>query len=499
MHSAVLANGRVVYLDKVENYTKIRLSNGQHAYSVEYDPRANKAVALSYKTNAFCSGGSFLADGTLVSVGGNAPLPDFDPTIGDGFKAVRFLKRTPVGTEDGQSWIEDSHKLDTNRWYPTAQIQGNGDVWVVSGSLNGLDPSKDQNNNPTWEMLDPSGNSKITSTPMDILVENQPYYMYPIISLLPNGCNHVFVSKSSQVFCPLSNTVQASHPDLPGLYRTYPNAGGAIMLPLSSKNNWTPSFFICGGGAYQDITSPTDPSCGRINPLATNANWEMDALPYGRTMGEMQLLPDGKILILNGAGQGSEGFLLAKNPITQALLYDPNAALGKRFSTLASSSIPRLYHSVTNLLPDGSVLIGGSNPNEMPILTPDAGHPFATEFRVERFDPPYSGSTNRATGLILSSVNLKANGSKFTVRFTTPQNPKTLIVSLFYQGFNTHAVHMGERVLILSFTGFNTNSRKQTITVTMPPSSNIAPPGGAWLYVLADGVPAEMASYVTVS
>lgn len=49
MHAGLMPNGRVIFLDKVENYTKIKLSDGQYAYSVEYDPATNKFTALSYK------------------------------------------------------------------------------------------------------------------------------------------------------------------------------------------------------------------------------------------------------------------------------------------------------------------------------------------------------------------------------------------------------------------------------------------------------------------
>ena len=49
MHAGLLPNGRVVFLDKVENYTQIKLPNGQYAYSAEYDPATNEAVGLEYK------------------------------------------------------------------------------------------------------------------------------------------------------------------------------------------------------------------------------------------------------------------------------------------------------------------------------------------------------------------------------------------------------------------------------------------------------------------
>lgn len=49
MHAGLMPNGRVVFLDKVEDYTQLRLPNGQFAYSAEYDPRTNTRVPLSYR------------------------------------------------------------------------------------------------------------------------------------------------------------------------------------------------------------------------------------------------------------------------------------------------------------------------------------------------------------------------------------------------------------------------------------------------------------------
>lgn len=49
MHAGLMQNGRVVFLDKVENYSQLKLGNGQFAYSAEYDPKTNTRVPLSYK------------------------------------------------------------------------------------------------------------------------------------------------------------------------------------------------------------------------------------------------------------------------------------------------------------------------------------------------------------------------------------------------------------------------------------------------------------------
>lgn len=51
MHAGLMPNGRVVFLDKVEAFTQLKLPNGQYAYSAEYDPETNQALGLSYKVN----------------------------------------------------------------------------------------------------------------------------------------------------------------------------------------------------------------------------------------------------------------------------------------------------------------------------------------------------------------------------------------------------------------------------------------------------------------
>lgn len=123
MHVALAQNGRAIFIDKVENYTQLVLPDGYYAYSAEYDPVTNEAVPLSYKTNAFCSGGIFMANGTLLNVGGNAPLTFIDPTVGDGFQGLRYLTRSLTDASlDGESWSEPGNQLNTARWYASVQV-----------------------------------------------------------------------------------------------------------------------------------------------------------------------------------------------------------------------------------------------------------------------------------------------------------------------------------------------------------------------------------------
>jgi hypothetical protein len=237
--------GTLLTCPRLENYTKLRTADGYFAMSSEYDPQSNKAVPLAYLTNAFCSGGTFLADGRVISVGGNAPLTWLDPNIGDGFTAIRYLQRSSSDASlNGQDWKEPGNKLASARWYATAQTMPDGTVFVASGSLNGLNPTVLSNNNPTYEILSPEGVTQGNNIPMDILAKNQPYYMYPFVHLLRDGTLFVFVSKACQIFNVGTNTIVKELPDLPGDYRTYPNTGGSVLLPLSSANNCR----CCPGG-----------------------------------------------------------------------------------------------------------------------------------------------------------------------------------------------------------------------------------------------------------
>jgi hypothetical protein len=501
MHAALMPNGRVVFLDKIENYTQVNLTTGGYAYSSEYDPVTNEAVPLAVQSNPFCSGGTFLANGTLLSVGGNGPLAWLDPTISNGFRGLRYLTRSSETSDfDGQDWVEPGNRLDTARWYPSVQTLANGSIFVASGSLNGGDPTKPINNNPSFEILDPEGVSHGVSINMPLLVKAQPYYMYPFVHLLPTGDLFVFTSKSSELFSVSDLKVTKSLPDLPGDYRTYPNTGGSVLLPLSSTNNWSSSVIICGGGAYQDIDSPTDPSCGHIDPLAEDSAWEIDAMPEGRGMVEGTLLLDGTVLWLNGANMGAQGFGLAANPTMEALIYDPAATLGDRWTRGAISQIPRLYHSVALLLLDGTVMIAGSNPNVMPVLQTFREAPYATEFRVEIYTPPYlSGgrANSRPTNVVLSELDLSAQ-SDLVINFNCTQNAKNLKVVLYHGGFVTHSLHMGHRMLYLDTVGFRTGDTGQTVIASMPGNMNLTPPGPYVVYVVVDGVP-SVGQFVNVS
>jgi hypothetical protein len=95
-------------------------------------------------------------------------------------------------------------------------------------------------------------------------------------------------------------------------------------------------------------------------------------------------LPDGTFLILNGALQGVAGFGLASDPNLSALLYDPSQPIGSRMSILNNTIVARLYHSEATLLPDGRVLVSGSDPKTD---FPNGTVRYPEEYRIEVTSP----------------------------------------------------------------------------------------------------------------
>jgi hypothetical protein len=316
--------------------------------------------------------------------------------------------------------------------------------------------------------------------------------MYPFLHLLPDGSLFIFADRASEVFNVSGNTTVKAMPEMPGMHRTYPNTGGSVMLPLHKGNNYEPEIMICGGGQTQAIDSFCDATCGRVRPTSADPEWQMTSMPEPRGMVEGVLLLDGTVLWLNGCQKGAQGFGLASEPALEALIYNPAKC---RWSVSGRTKIARLYHSVALLLLDGTVLMAGSNPNEMPVTMDhvDVKNPhkaFPTDFRVEIYTPPYlrgDKASQRPTHVKLSNQTLCVD-SRFTVEFNVTNVLKTLDIILFTNGFVTHSVHMGQVLVYLENNGWETLSNGRKRTRVGMPGIKIAP-GPYVVYVVANGVP----------
>lgn len=224
--------------------------------------------------------------------------------------------------------------------------------------------------------------------------------------------------------------------------------------------------------------------------------WVMEEMPMPRVMSELVLLPTGDLIIINGASNGTAGWEDAVNPVLNPVLYltnepDPE----RRFVVLNPSSIPRMYHSSAVLLPDGSILVGGSNPHKVYNFT---ARPYPTELSLEAFHPYYLDP--QFVPLRPSIVSVRARqkivfyGQMFSVVFVLPLHRPHLGISvvLMTPSFSTHSLGMNQRMLVMevvSLAQLSTSAYK--ITVGGPPTSTVAPPGYYMLFVVHAGVPSQ--------
>lgn len=232
--------------------------------------------------------------------------------------------------------------------------------------------------------------------------------------LLPNNLLFIFANRDSILYNWQTNTVTKTLATIPGEPRNYPSAGSSVMLPLTAADGWTGAqVLVCGGaaaGAFRNTAAqlPASITCGRMTVTDAAPAWAMEDMPMRRNMGDMVLLPTRNVLIINGAGKGSQGWGFASAPVQTPVLYSPANAAGTRFQTLAGSAIPRMYHSTANLLPDARILVAGSNTHQFYTFT----GAFPTELRIEAFSPPYLGGARPTLSGVPGALGY---GKAFTV------------------------------------------------------------------------------------
>ncbi|KAI5120664.1 hypothetical protein M0805_008001 [Coniferiporia weirii] len=505
---------KVYIVDKTENNpTQI---GGHPAWAAEYNVNDDTGRAMDAVTNSFCAGGAVLGNGTWVNAGGNQAVtwggltansqnggaPYDDP---DGGQSLRLLD--PCDDETCDWVVHSDNAMTTRRWYPSVETLEDGSVFIIGGDLWGGFVNSEGNNNPTYEFF-PSRGDPITSS---LLETTLPANLYPITFLLPSGKLLIQLNWATAVLDYNSGELTTLD-DVPDAVRTYPASAGTVMLPLTPANNWTATITFCGGTNLQPDQWETNwniaefaasSSCVKLTPDQSSSYVQEDPLPEGRSMVSMVLLPDGKILGLNGANTGVAGYgndswaigqSYADNPVTQPAIYDPSAPAGSRWTEdgLSNSTIPRMYHSTATLLPDGSVLVSGSNPNADYNVGPGVTYP--TEYRVERFYPSYFNERRPQPQGLPSTISYGGPYVNVTLSsddlFGDVNNVKNATAVLIRTGFSTHALSMGQRFVQLNntYTGNADGSAVMHVS-QMPPNPAVLAPGPALMFIVVNGVP----------
>ncbi|PIL32445.1 hypothetical protein GSI_05147 [Ganoderma sinense ZZ0214-1] len=452
----------------VEKFGTSEFPNSTGAYELDLslvDDFEKTWRTMHVKSDVFCSGAVVLPDRSArhLMFGGWS----LDSTFGvrlyapDGSPGVN-------GTNDWEENFDELH-LQRGRWYPSGLVMPNGSVLIVGGEVGSNGAPE-----PTLEIL-PTPQGGPTYLFMDWLNRTDPNNLYPFLHVLPSGNIFVGYYNEARILNPATFDTIKTLPNMPGSVinpfdgkaggRTYPLEGTAVLFPQHAPYTDPLTVLVCGGSNFGLALD----NCVSIQPEVDGADWVLEPIASSH---DVHALPDGTFLLVNGAKQGVAGFGLATDPNLQALLYDPTQAVGSRISILNETIVARLYHSESTLLPDGRVLISGSDPQ-----SPQ----FPEEMRVEVYIPPYLTDGRKQPSFTVDQKDWTYGGS-YTIHVQLFQGTtSTMRVSLIAGNA------MGMRTL---FPEFSCNGN--TCTVVAPPNVFVAPPGWFSLWVLDGPTPSHL-------
>lgn len=459
-------NNKVVFLEK--SGTGPPNTTGTYELDLAFINDFSKAWRpLHVKTDIFCSGGVTLPDkaGRQLNVGGWSGVSTFGVRL--------YWPDGSPGVPGVNDWQENHKELAllNGRWYPTAMNMANGSVFIIGGEIGANSAPV-----PTCEILPrpPGGYAKY----LDWLQRTDPNNLYPFTFVLPSGILVIFYNEARIIDERTFETIKIL-PNLPGSVnnpysgRTYPLEGTAVIMPQYPPYNEPLTVLVCGGSAEKDHMGVDN--CVSTQPEAPNPTWTIERMPSQRVLVCMCALPDGTYLILNGAYHGVAGFGLGKDPNLNAVLYDPSLPVNRRFSIMATTIVARMYHSEAMLLPDGRVLVSGSDPQDR--VNPQ-------EYRVEVFNPPYILSGAPAPSFTIANRDWDyGQGAIIFIANIPSGNLAGVRVSMLAAVSTTHGNSMNQRTLFLTV-GCAGPANEATCMLVAPPNEHIAPPGWYQIFVL---------------
>ncbi|WFD06038.1 (methyl)glyoxal oxidase [Malassezia vespertilionis] len=565
-------------LDKVEGNEPDGQDRPTWAELVNLTDFSSRSIPAN--SNPFCASGATLANGSWIVLGGNqavgyggaaTPNGAIPYRDNDGRKVVRVMEPTD-GDSTKLSWIDEPNsktQMDSRRWYPGIETLSDGSVVIIGGATSGgfvnrnypnVDPAYSTTNpnptpgiwdqggsNPSYEFWPPTG--KPGPQLSKFMVSTSGLNMYPHTYLMPSGKLFMQANYSTTLWDYMKN-VEYPLPDMPGrIVRVYPASGATAMKPLTPRNQYTPDILFCGGmylhndADWGNFGSPgvnmykqkADPNCHSIIPEPKSKDKpeyiSEGQLPEGRSMGQFIHLPDGTMVIVNGARNGVAGFGnttwnkalgsdgktniflegFSQLPTYRPVLYNPEAPPNKRLSTsgIGSSKIPRLYHSSAILIPDGSVLVAGSNPHNdvtrngtgtfKSLNKKNTYEGFNTEYKLETWYPAYFFKPRPQPQQVPEAItyggppfNVTVDGDYMNKNGEVNSLANRTRIWVIRPGFSTHAMNMGQRSLELERSYAVHDDASVTFIINpMPSNKNLFVPGPALFFVTVNGVPSH--------
>ncbi|KAG2486427.1 hypothetical protein HYH03_014874 [Edaphochlamys debaryana] len=470
----------------------------------------------------FCCGHTMLDSGNVLIVGGhqaNAGYPD-------GMKSIRTFDRSCTDLQ-----LRKVREMGWRRWYPSATLLPDGRVLIMGGTQG---VGAGTANNPFWELYNPRTNAidAFAMRPGFLDASNQIYY--PFNYVLPSGHMFVFCGRVGFILDWTTNTWRQPMPRLRGYGNTqFPFTGTSVMLGLYPERDYKVEVMLFGGQreyATKDLSVIANRGVNRMSLDfdASTGNytfgdgWVEEQMSRGRVMPDSVLLPNGRVVILNGANEGLAGDSAgggesrADYPVLYAEEYNPYAPRGQRFTEMAWTNIARMYHSTACLTTNGTVLVAGCDRCYRFVVNDGWDISYSptskAEYRVEIYTPPYVYFENVKPAIVSTQDEVMPYGGTFRVVYGFPSiqgggpggaplsfnatrnsppngrgngnNPQLRVTQAVLvapcsctHSFNTHQRLVGLEIV-------SNNAASGELVVRGPPTINIAPPGMYMLFIL---------------
>ena len=458
VHAALLHTGKVLYFSgssndpaKVDRPMETRTWDPADGTIRRVEPHGTQR-------DLFCTGHCFLPDGRLLVAGGTAGYSRMEAVpIFSGIRDAFVFDPFP---EPGR-WLRTGD-MRAGRWYPTCVGLPSGDALVFSGVWDLgrllLFFLRSQNNWIVERWSRDGGPSPTdTTTPgsWTDLRANRAMYYYPRVHLMPTGeLIRVGQQRETLALDPATGRWRDLPPQPRGRYE-----GTSVLLPLRPAEGYSARILAVGGSpGYRRNLQATN-SAAILDRRSGEWAWRwVPPMTFRRRHANSTLLLDGRVLVTAGGQWDRE------QPILETELFDPRR--DKETWTLGDTcQVPRTYHSVAVLLPDGRVWTGGSNLRWG-----------VEELRIELYTPGYCEEDDRP--VIESSPPATRYGATFDLRVNCPT--PVLEAAFVRPASVTHSFNVDQRWIGLEIV----EAKKKDLTLRAPPRAEIAPPGWYLLTVL---------------
>ena len=444
--AALLPDGRL--LTFASNQRTTFPDGPQFTYAAVWDPATGLFTEINNgRHDMFCGGLSLLQDGRLLVNGGNG-------INGTTALASLFDWRT-------NEWVPAQTMAD-GRWYNTSISLPNGEVLTAGGNggANGNGTIEQWNASSGWRRMSGIPWQTVANPPIANAIETN---WHPFFLVAPDGRVAHFGPHQALDWITAAGTgaMTSAGASIPGTH--YPKQGAWAM--------YAPGKVVVAGGlqAIDDgtvvnkaFTIDLNGTTPVLTPTAPMAN--------ARSFSNSVMLPNGEVMVVGGNTSGQ--FFSDVGAVFTPEIWNPTTG---QWRGVADLTVPRNYHSLAMLLPDGRVWSGGGG------LSGDA---LTDHQDAQVFTPPQlfnADGTPAARPVITAAPDRISPASIFTVNASSGVQ----YFSAISMSALTHSVSTGLRHV--RFT--HTNPSAGVYAVTAPPSINVLTPGYWMLFAVdANGV-----------